>query len=104
MTTYFHVAPATYQPGDDLKCFDLLEAEGYEPEWKWDGNHLDTDVVCLFDTQAEAEAFIGEWLADGVLLQVEIPADADNVRFTRVGEGFKAIFQRIPAEYIQVVK
>ena len=36
--TYYHVAPTTYQAGDDLLCWNMLEARGIvtEADWKWD--------------------------------------------------------------------
>lgn len=103
MATYFHVAPAHYQDGDDLLSFEELEARGDTPEWKYEGEPVDTDVVCLFETEAEARDFIDTFLADGRLLRVTIPADADDVRVMRVQEGFPAVLRRIPAHYVEAM-
>lgn len=101
MTTYFHIAGPNYRIGDDLLCWDELDAAGEAPEWKWDGEPFDTDVVCLFETREDAEQAIADGLfpADVTLLRVEVPADAT---VTRVSEGYPAIFNRIPAEWISV--
>lgn len=98
--TFYHVAPANYQRGDDLLCWDELEAAGYDLTWKYEGDPVDTDVVCLFETEQEAHDFISTFLPDGQLLQINIPIDADNVRITRVDEGYPAIIRSIPAAYI----
>lgn len=103
MTTYFHVAPAHYRDGDDLLSFDELEARGETPEWKYEGDPVDTDVVCLFETEAEAREFIDTFLSGGRLLRVTIPADADDVRITRVQEDYPAVLRRIPACYVEVM-
>lgn len=106
MTTYFHVAPAHYQTGDDLKCFDLLEEEGFTPEWKYDGEPIDTDVVCLFVTHAEALDFADNFLPNGKILRVAISDDdlIDELRMTQVSEGYPAIIRRIPGRCIEEVR
>ena len=100
MTIYFHVAPAHYQIGDDLLSFEELEARGYDMVWKYEGEPVDTDVVCLFESESEARDFIADFLPGGQLLRVTIPADADDIRMTRVEEGYPAVLRRIPASYI----
>jgi hypothetical protein len=103
MATYFHVAPAHYQDGDDLLSFEELEAQGYGVTWKYEGEPVDTDVVCLFETEVEARSFIADFLPDGRLLRVTIPADADDIRMTRVEEGYPAVFRLIPAQYVEAM-
>lgn len=96
---HYHVAPSTFRLGDDLLCFDELEIRGEAPMWKYDGEPFDTDVVCLFESLVEAEVFVADWLPDGQILAVDL-RDADDVRLTRVSEGYPAVFTRIPAAYI----
>jgi len=103
MTTYFHVAPVHFQIGADLLSFEELEARGDDVTWKDDGEPVDTDVVCLFETEAEAHDFVSNFLPDGRILRISIPADADDVRITRVQEGYPAVFRSIPARYIEVL-
>lgn len=103
MTTYFHVAPADYQDGDDLMCFDELEARGYDVSWKYEGEPVDTDVVCLFGSEAAAREYIEVFLPAGRLLRVTIPTDADDVRMTRVEEGYPAVYRMIPACYVEAM-
>lgn len=102
MKTYYHVTPNTYQTGSDLMCFDVLGEKGYEPHWKWDCDFVDTDVVCLFDTRDDATDFIDNFLVDGILLRIDVPDDDDMCSFTKVSEGYTAVYSRIPAEYISV--
>lgn len=102
MTTYYHVTTSDYQSGDDLLSFEELEARGVDVAWKYEGEPVDTDVVCLFETEAEAREYIDVFLPVGRLLRVTIPADADDVRLTRVEEGYPAVFRLIPARYIEV--
>lgn len=110
MTTYYHVAPAAYQDGDDLLCFAALEARGDAPTWRWECEPADTDVVCLFTAaqRDEAAEFLELFQPDGRLLRVAIP-DADDgsaayeaLRFTRVPEGYMAVRWCIPACYVEV--
>ncbi len=101
---YYHVADPSYQAGDDLWCWDELDAQGLAPEWKWGGApELDTDVVCLFESLRMAQAFRAEWLPDGQILVVDLPEDYETwgLRMTRVSEGYPAVIRRIPAEFIR---
>lgn len=104
MTTYFHVAPADFQTGSDLFCWDELEASGYDLTWKYAGEPVDTDVVCLFRTEAEARDFVATFLPTGKILRVTIPTHTENVRMTLVQEGYPAVVRMIPAEYISELK
>ena len=100
MTTYYHVAPASFTIGDDLLSFDEQEAHGMEPVWKWDCDYVDTDVVCLFTTIDEARDYRDESQPDGLILQINPDAE---LRLTHVTEGFPAVFAKIPARCITVV-
>ncbi len=100
MSVFFHVAPAHYQVGDDLLSYEELEARGVAVTWKYDGEPVDTDVVCLFETEAEARDFVANFLPDGQLLRVTIPDDTEDIRITRVEEGYPAVLRLIPAQYI----
>lgn len=99
---YYHVAPSAFRLDDDLLCWDELEARGEAPAWKWGDAELgfDGDVVCLFESLAEAEAFANEFLPDGQILAVDLDS-ADDVRLVRVSEGYPAALRRIPARYIR---
>lgn len=99
---YFHVAPATFRIGDDLLCWDELEARGDAPEWKWEDAEVgfDTDVVCLFESLDDARDFAATFLPDGTILAIDL-SDADDVRLTRVSEGYPAAMRLIPARYIK---
>lgn len=100
MNRYYHVTTREYRTGDDLPCFDELCGRGYEPVWKWeDCDPFDTDVVCVYETLADAQEHIENFGGD-VILEIAIPEDAEDVRYTRVNEGYLAIYNRIPAEYI----
>lgn len=103
MNIYYHVAPATYQDGDDLLCWDELEARDYDLTWKYKGEPVDTDVVCLFESEVEARGFIDTFLMDGRLLRVTLPSNADDVRMMRVQEGYPAVLRRIPACYVEAI-
>lgn len=106
MTTRYHVAPDTYSDGDDLLSYRQYEAEyGETPAYKWGDDteqelyldSKDADVVCMFDTLAEAQEFQAEF--GGIILAIDLPewAAEEGVRMTKVGEGYTAIFDRIPA-------
>lgn len=99
---YYHVAPAHYRTGDDLLSYDELEARGEAPAWKWGEAEpgYDGDVVCLFEDLADAREFAAEYLPDGQILEVDL-SDADDVRITRVSEGYPAVYRRIPARCIR---
>lgn len=103
---FYHVADPSYTAGADLMCYDLLVDAGIAPAWKWEEQNegLDTDVVCLFESLDDAKEFQSDFQPDGIVLSVFIPEDAaGEVRFTRVREGYTAIRNRIPAEFISVV-
>ena len=125
--TYYHVAPTTYQAGDDLLCWNMLEARGIgivtEADWKWAEAPVGADghVVCLGTADQMDDL---EWIMDefgGQLLKVTIPSDKlvdysdsidwddedeDRVSLTSVAEGsttYAAAVARIPGEYVEVV-
>ena len=102
MTTFYHVADESYRTGDNLYSYEELERRGYElPEYKWE-NLADTDVVCLFNTAEEAIEFRNDWLQSGTILKVTIPtwAKQEGLRMTKVSEGFDAVVNHIPFEFI----
>lgn len=96
MTTRYHVADPSYQIGTDLLCRDRLLEMGKAPEWKWaDAEEgADGDVVCLFQSIADAHEFRQDWLPSGRILSIEIN---DEMRLTVVGEGYEAVRWSIPA-------
>lgn len=108
---YYHVAGEQYQSGDPLLCYDRLTALGIEIEWKWGDLDVgyDGDVVCLFETLAEAHEYQSEY--GGTLLTVTIPDELDGIYelpwsgclnpwLTTVDEGYPAVHDGIPAEWI----
>lgn len=103
--TYYHVADSTYQAGDDLYCWDRLDAMGVAPEYKWE-DYIDTEVVCLFDSLGDAVAFRADWLPGGKILRVDLPQwaiDERVVDLLTVAEGYAAVMDSIPAKYITEV-
>jgi hypothetical protein len=108
MSTRYHVADESYRIGGDLLCRDRLEIQGRAPEWKWEDAQegFDGDVICLFDSLEEAQDFRAEWCPNGIILGIDLPADPDELMeygmaYRRVAEGYIAICDRIPAEYIK---
>ena len=103
---FYHVAPASYEIGTPLLCWDELEARGYDLTWKYDGEPVDTDVVCLFreDQLDEAQEFVEVFLPDGRILEINIDDDDDMLRLTKVSEGYTAVYKSIPAKYISELK
>lgn len=104
MATYYHVAGKGYQDGDALYSYDRQLEMGIAPEWKWgeDDEGLDTDLVCLFDTESDAQEFATEFVPEGSLLIVEIDDDEDRLQITVNDEGYTAVYNEIPAELIQI--
>lgn len=96
--TYYHVAGEGYEAGDDLLCYDEIEALGEAPVWKYDGEPVDTDVICLFETLGEATEYHETY--GGTMLLVTLP---DEIRTIRNDEGFVCVFRRISREYVSEV-
>lgn len=112
MTTYYHVAPSTYQEGDDLYSFAAYVSEyGEAPAYKWGSDTApighpdvyldskDAQVVCMFDNLEDALDFQADYLPSGIILKIELPAWAheEGIRISKVREGYPCIFDRIPA-------
>lgn len=103
MTTYWHIAHPDYTGGDLLSRDNLGDDA---PKWMWDDadDGLDAEVVCLFpDTpRGRTEA---DWLwyerKDYHLLRVDLP---DDYPMTKVEEGYPAVNDEIPAEYITIIQ
>lgn len=105
--TYYHVAPATYNEGDDLVSFvELWNMTGEMPEYKWQEmdrdfyvDSMDAQVVCLFDNLEAARQFRSDFLPTGIILEVNIPEWAHNegIHMDVVEEGFPCVYNRIPA-------
>jgi hypothetical protein len=93
--TYYHVAGDGWNPGEALYCFDALERMGHAVAWKWEPEPIDTEVVCLFESRAEAEDMQAEY--GGTVVTVQVPSDAGLIR---VAEGYPARYECIPAEWI----
>lgn len=99
MTLFYHVAPDAYTSGD-LLCYDEQEARGWRPEWKWEGDTpFDTDVVCVYNELSEAQEHMSEY--GGQILVIDIPDYADDIRWCKVSEGYDAVYDRIPGQYIR---
>ena len=116
---YYHVAGEQWQAGDDLLSFDRLADLGIDVTWKWDDAEagFDGDVVCIFETRTEADEYQGEH--GGTVLVVDIPDNeltdaqymaasrarclrADRLWTRRVDEGYLAVVNGIPAEWLTV--
>lgn len=104
--TYWHIAHPKY-PGGDLLCRDYLVRDGAAPEWMWGDDApegFDGNVVCLFpdSPRGRTEA---DWLwferKDYHLLRVELP---DHVEVGQGEEGYPAVVDHIPAEYVTLVR
>jgi hypothetical protein len=89
--------------GEDLYSQDELCDMGVEVEWKFDGEPADTDVVCLFDTLAEAVDFRQVFAPDHKMLEVTISDDEDELTMVTVSEGYTAVVRRIPSRCIRVI-
>lgn len=104
MATYYHVAPISYNEGEDLLSWDAyVERYGEQPTaWKWDeaDEGFDTDIVSLFTDRAEASDYIDLYM-DGAakVLTIEVGDDTD-IRVRRNSEGYSCVIGRIPAEHI----
>lgn len=105
MAIYFHVAPATYNDGEDLLSWDAyVDQYGEQPTpWKWDGAEpgmIDGDVVCMFreDQREDAEYFASEWITGPAkLLTIELESGDDGIRILTNHEGYACVTGRIPA-------
>jgi|SRR5947209_6478957 len=95
--TLYHVVGDGWAEGQDLLSWDELESLGESLTWKYDGEPFDTDVICLFETLTEAEAFRSEY--GGTILAVTLPAETYT---TTVSEGFTAVPRRIPGEWVAI--
>ncbi len=107
MTTYYHVAPATYTEGETLYSFiEMWNTTGEEPEYKWTDmdkdfyvDSMDAKVVCMFRSLDEAHEFRTSFLTDGKILEINLPewASEEGIRMDTVGEGFPCVYDRISA-------
>lgn len=86
-----------------LLCYDRLCEEGMQPTWKWDGDYIDTDVVCLFEKLSDAKTFAGLFGGQRIVV-LGIPeradATANGLLYVTTDEGYLAVMSEIPAEYI----
>lgn len=101
----YHVAHESFGDWEDLLCYAELEARGIAPEYKWD-DYIDTDVVCMFSTLAEARSFRDEWLDSGKIVEIDIPDDdfcGWGLTLVTVGEGYEAIVGSIPNKFLKVI-
>lgn len=104
MATYLHIAPSTYNKGEDLLSWDAYcEQYGEQPtEWKWDeaGEGFDTDIVSLFnaDQVAEAMEYAAEFGGDSPkMLTIEIEDGEEGVHVMTNNEGYACVVGRVPA-------
>lgn len=110
MATYFHVAPNSYNEGEDLLSWDAYtERYGETPgEWKWDGAEpgmIDGDTVSLFreDQLDEARDFARSWIS-GTAKFLTID-DADGTLDVTVNrEGYASVERLVPGHLISRVE
>lgn len=106
MTTYWHIAHPTYTAGDDLTSRYQLVKENRAPEWQWNeaDEGFDETVVCVFPDTPRGRTET-DWLwyerQDSHLLRIELP---EGYETTKVEEGYPAVPDRIPAEYITLIR
>lgn len=117
MARYYHVAGQKYTPGEPLLPWDTLLEDDIlnEGDWKWPEADMgyDGDVVSLFETLDEAHEFAATY--GGTILAIDVPEGDDfglyelpwggyiNPRVIRGEEGYWAIEDGIPAEWISEV-
>lgn len=110
MPTFYHVAPATYNDGEDLLSWDAyVERYGEQPTtWKWEEAEegFDTDIVCMFraDQRDDAEAFAAEYFDSAKLLTIELEDGEEGVHILTNAEGYACVMGRIPAWAIVAVE
>lgn len=105
MTTFYHVAPATYQDGDDLICLVRRANGNYElaaryarrrwPEYPDYAIGPDAHLVSLYESRTDASDHAGTH--GGVILEI----DGAYLDLVRNSEGFPAVHDRIPAKLIR---
>ena len=106
MTTYYHVADPSYEPGMDLLCWDRLAGticESEMPDWKWDDppGSIDADIVCMVDTIDEARIFRTDWCDSTYkILALDI---TDECEIITNGEGLLAVYNCVPWYCITVI-
>lgn len=104
MTTYFHIARESYSDGEDLLSWDsYIERYGEQPcVWKWEDadEGFDTDIVSLFSSRDEADAYMDDF--GGVMLHVTIPdwAEDEGMMIVTNSEGYTAVMSHIPAAFV----
>ena len=114
MDIFYHVAGEQWQAGDDLLCWDRLEAAGIAVDWKWGDAPagFDGSVVCLFESLDEAQEYQSEY--GGTIVAVNVPVVMPEMvpavmggyihpRRTTVDEGYTAILDGIPADWLSIV-
>lgn len=111
MATYLHIAPNTYNAGEDLLSWDAYcEQYGEAPTaWKWDEAEegFDTDIVSLFrdDQRGEAMEYAAEFGGEAPkMLTIEIEDGEEGVRILTNSEGYVCIVGRVPAWAIMSVE
>jgi len=102
--TYYHVAGAGYEAGDDLLSWNaFLDERGVAPgPWKWTEapEAFDGDVVSLFERYVDALDYRDGF--GGTVLAVDLPEDADELGIMAEinDEGYLCIYRRIPSSYL----
>jgi hypothetical protein len=109
--TAWHIAHPSYKPGDPLYSRDQQPYVGIETPWKWDDapEGFDGDAVALFPDSPEGREE-ADWLwyefPDYVLLRITVPSEHDrgDVEMRLLEEGYPAVIDEIPPEWISVVR
>ena len=96
----YHVVGSGWNTGEDLLSYDEQERQyGQAPEWVWDGEPFDTDVICLHETLDAAISFRDEFRPGCRILEV----DVEELRLVHVGEGYPAAQRKISADRLRIV-
>ena len=100
MQRYYHVAPESYQEGEDLYSYDSLVEQGQAPPWKWGRYcHAETDVVALFCHPWDAVKFQEDH--GGTIYAVELPPEFETEHVRRNKEKFPCVKDRVPGKYVK---
>ena len=108
---YYHVAPPSYNPGEDLcSAIELDCIEESRERWGLSEDRLmdDWDAISLHDNLSEAEDYAHDYgQPGGYLLRVFFARyliEGNNLRVYVNDEGYPCVWDRIPGCLVHVVR